>query len=121
MFWARSKAEELVVMCAPATSENKRPALELGTLNVRTMLTGISDVSSWETIATDRDAWKLTLKRQLPKGESKWKEKVAEKRSRRKAKASENLISPSLFICPNCGRDCKARIGLLSHSRHCKS
>ena len=79
------------------------------------------NVSSWETIATDRDAWKLTLKRQLPKGESKWKEKVAEKRSRRKAKASENLISPSLFICPNCGRDCKVRIGLLSHSRHCKS
>ena len=79
------------------------------------------NVSSWETIATDRDAWKLTLKRQLPKGEGKWKEKVAEKRSRRKAKASENLISPSLFICPNCGRDCKARIGLLSHSRHCKS
>ena len=43
MCGARSKAEELVVMCAPATSKNKRPALKLGTWNVRTMLTGISD------------------------------------------------------------------------------
>ena len=43
MCGARSKAEELVVMCAPASSVNKRPALKLGTWNVRTMLTGISD------------------------------------------------------------------------------
>ena len=34
------------------------------------------DVSSWETIAADRVAWKLTLKHQLPKGEIKWKKKL---------------------------------------------
>ena len=79
------------------------------------------DLSSWETIAADRDAWRLTLKRQLPKGESKWKNKVAEKRFRRKEKAmaSKQPHLPTSFICLNCGRDCKARIGLLSHSRHC--
>ena len=32
------------------------------------------DVSSWETIAADRVAWKLTLKH--PKGEIKWKKKL---------------------------------------------
>ena len=26
------------------------------------------DLKAWETIATDRDAWKHTLKYQLPKG-----------------------------------------------------
>ena len=79
------------------------------------------DLSSWETIAADRDAWRLTLKRQLPKGESKWKNKVAEKRFKRKEKAiaSKQPHLPTSFICLNCGRDCKARIGLLSHSRHC--
>ena len=34
------------------------------------------DVSSWETIAADRVAWKLTLKHQSPKGEIKWKKKL---------------------------------------------
>ena len=34
------------------------------------------DVSSWETIAADRVAWKLTLKHQPPKGEIKWKKKL---------------------------------------------
>ena len=35
------------------------------------------EVSSWETIASDRDAWKHTLKDQLPKWECKWKANVA--------------------------------------------
>ena len=67
----------------------------------------------------DRDAWKITLKRQLPEGESRWKVTVAEMRARRKAKANEHLLTPFIFICSNCGRDCKARIGLLSHSKKC--
>ena len=77
-------------------------------------------MSSLETITSDRDAWKHTLKLQLPKGESKWKAKVAEKRAQRKekAKASEYSQLPSSFICNNCGTDCKAHnIGLLSHRR----
>ena len=79
------------------------------------------DVSSWETIASDRDAWKHTLKHQLPKGEEKWKGKIAEKRASRteKVKASKIPQMPTFFACPNCGRDCKACIGRLSHSKKC--
>ena len=79
------------------------------------------DPSSWERIASDRDAWKHTLKRQLPKGEDKWKSKVAVKRARRKEKAKTSTLpqKPTTFICQKCGRDCKARIGLLSHSKRC--
>ena len=42
---AMPKAEKLVLINAPAVtrSSQKRPALKLGTWNVRTMLTGISD------------------------------------------------------------------------------
>ena len=45
MSGARPKAEKLVLINAPAVirSSQKRPALKLGTWNVRTMLTGISD------------------------------------------------------------------------------
>ena len=79
------------------------------------------DPSSWEKIASDRDAWKYTLKRQLPKGEDKWNSKVAVKRARRKEKAKTSTFpqEPTTFICQNCSRDCKARIGLLSHSKKC--
>ena len=77
------------------------------------------DVASWVTTAANRDAWELTLQRQLPEGESRWNATVAEKRARRKAKATEHLHRFSIFIRPNCGRDCKARIGLLSHSKKC--
>ena len=81
------------------------------------------DVDSWETLASDRVAWKRTLKSQLPIGEAKWKEKCAEKRARRKANAAANEVPQpaSPFICPNCARDCKARIGLFSHLRRCTS
>ena len=37
----------------------------------------------------------------------------------KKAKASKYSQLPSSFICNNCGRDCKGRIGLLSHRRKC--
>ena len=41
---ARSKAEKPVIIISPATSKHtKRPSLKLGTWNVRTMLSGISD------------------------------------------------------------------------------
>ena len=96
-----------------------RPLLRYRDVCKRDMKALDIDVASWETTAADRDAWKLTLKRQLPQGESRWKATVAEKRARRKAKASEHLHTPSIFICSNCGRDCKARIGLLSHSKKC--
>ena len=36
------------------------------------------DVDSWETLASDRVAWKRTLKSQLPIGEEKWKRNAQE-------------------------------------------
>lgn len=81
------------------------------------------NVDSWEALASDRVAWRRTLKAQLPVGEAKWKEKCAEKRARRKAKAAACDVPQTVtssFTCPNCGRDCKAFIGLFSHSRKCK-
>ena len=98
-----------------------RPLLRYRDVCKRDMKALDIDPSSWERLASDRDAWKRTLKRQLPIGEAKWKAKAAEKREKRKEKAKANELPhpPSSFICGNCGRDCKARIGLLSHSKKC--
>ena len=76
---------------------------------------------SWETSAADRDEWRRTLKSKLPEGERSWIAGVAAKRARRKEIAEANAlpVPPSAFICPICGRDCKARIGLLSHTKKC--
>ena len=79
--------------------------------------------SSWETSAADRDEWRRTLKHKLPEGERDWIAGVAAKRARRReaANADAHPAPPSAFICPRCGRDCKARIGLLSHTKKCRA
>ena len=100
-----------------------RPLLRYSDVCKRDLKALDIDVDSWETLASDRVAWKRTLKSQLPIGEAKWKEKCAEKRARRKANAAANEVPQpaSCFICPNCARDCKAHIGLYSHLRKCTS
>ena len=32
----------------------------------------------------------------------------------------ENIIKEEGFVCEKCGKICKSKIGLISHSRHCK-
>ena len=98
-----------------------RPLLRFRDVCKRDMKALEIDCKTWETLASDRDAWKYTLKCQLSMGEELWKAKVAEKRAARKERVEANKLPqpPTPFICNNCGRDCKARIGLLSHSRRC--
>ena len=78
---------------------------------------------SWESSAADRDEWRRTLKRKLPEGECNLIAGVAAKRAKRKEIAEANVLPvlPSAFICPICGRDCKAGIGLLSHTNKCRA
>ena len=42
------------------------------------------DLDSRETLGSNRAAWKITIKSQLPIGEAKWKEKCVGKHARRK-------------------------------------
>ena len=78
-------------------------------------LTGI-DTESWEALALDRDGWRHAVSSGVKRGEEKRILQLKERRERRK-NAADTLLSQ--FVCVRCGRDCHARIGLLSHSRSC--
>ena len=81
------------------------------------------DESSWEMVAPDRSAWRSTLHKQLIHGEDRLKASAAEKRENRKERLHRKEMQQNLpssdFICMNCGRDCRALIGLLSHRKKC--
>ena len=108
--------DELATGCRPIG----QPALHFKDVCKRDLkLTGI-DAESWEALALDRDGWRHAVSSGVKMGEEKRILKLKERRERRKA-GEENAADTlhSEFVCVHCGRDCHARIGLLSHSRRC--
>ena len=86
---------------------------------------GIDEVS-WEETASDRSAWKNSVKTGIESSEAKRAVKWEEKRERKKKRSSvansdvdDGTTSCTLFTCSLCGRICHSRIGLFSHSRRC--
>ena len=57
---------------------------------------------------------------QTYRGEERRKKQFEERRARRKERQQNQALNPqSNYVCGNCGRDCQARIGLLSHTHRC--
>lgn len=86
------------------------------------------DISTqqWEETASDRSLWKQTVKEGLRISEDKRKERAKAKRQRRELKqqnkdtvAAQTCLANSKYTCSTCGRVCKSRIGLFSHSTKC--
>ena len=78
------------------------------------------DVTDWETLAEDREAWRNLLEEGLSDFESRMREDGEEKRQKRKERLSVGQhIQSSVFVCNLCGRDCHSRIGLYNHNRKC--
>ena len=73
---------------------------------------------SWEVTATDRDAWRHTVKMGLSQYEETQQVKVEEKRLHKKTVCLANRPTTP-FTCSMCDRDCHSRIGLHSHNRRC--
>ena len=75
-------------------------------------------IDSWETLASDRSAWKTNYTKALQEGEKLLYITVDTRRERQKARA---LAPPtnSPYICGSCHRICQSRIGLQSHLRKC--
>ncbi|XP_038062349.1 uncharacterized protein LOC119732818 [Patiria miniata] len=98
-----------------------RPNLRFKDVCKRDMRQAGIDPNSWEEAAQDRSAWRQTVAAGIHRAEERRTSLLQEKRQRRKlrvaAPSPESVPSP--FVCANCGRDCHARIGLLSHSRRC--
>ena len=77
---------------------------------------------NWESIADDRSGWRHAVWVGVKLGEERRIHQLEERRVRRKERQQNQVLnprSPSNYVCNTCGRDCHARIGLLSHSRRC--
>ena len=74
-----------------------------------------------EAAADDRGHWRAVVKAGMKRGEENRSVHEAVKREKRKQKSSHpaHPPQPTIYICHKCGRDCHARLGLISHSRKC--
>ena len=97
-----------------------RPMLRFKDVCKRDMKLTDIDPNSWELAAADRGCWRHTVHEGVRRGEEKRNLQLENKREQRKQRQqSQTSDQPSDFICHTCGKDCHARIGLLSHSRRC--
>ena len=76
------------------------------------------NTDSWEVTATDRDAWRRTVKVGLSQYEETQRVKAEEKRLRKKTVCLASRLTTA-FTCSKCDRDCHCQIGLHSHNRRC--
>ena len=75
---------------------------------------------SWETSTDDRDEWRRTLKRELPKGATGLLEWLRSELGGRELPKQMRILCPLLSSVLDV-TDCKARIGLLSHTKKCRA
>ena len=76
--------------------------------------------ASLEALAEDRQNWRTLSRQGLLYFEEERNRRLLEARERRHQAATAARTStstPTDFVCQECGRDCGARIGLLSHLR----
>ena len=95
-----------------------RPA---GRPTLRELRAGDIAPTDLEALAADRNVWRLTTKSAAVKIEQKLKEQHEMKRQRRRVRAASDTLDDTAFMCPNCKKTCRSRIGLYSHSRRCSS
>ena len=76
------------------------------------------DVNTWEATASERSAWRQTVREGISNYEEILAQQSEAKRQRRKALVNRPATD---FICPTCQRDCHSRIGLTSHTRRCST
>ena len=95
-----------------------RPKLRFKDVAKRDMQAIGLPIDSWETIASDRSAWKTNCTEALREGEKLLHITVDTRRERQKARA---LAPPtdSTYVCGSCHRTCRSRIRLQSHLRKC--
>ena len=81
---------------------------------------GISH-QSWQQEASNRDSWRLSVRKASCEFEAERHNAVKEKRRRQKEQAASLPSSSQTFVCPKCGRGCALRISLYSHQQACKN
>ena len=77
---------------------------------------GVS-ADSWESLAENRSNWRSKTTSGARAAEEQRLCTAEKKRATRKARDTSAPITASAHVCPTCGRDFRARIGLISHLR----
>ena len=93
------------------------PTTLQGRMQARPQAFGIN-TDSWEVTATDRDAWRHTLKVGLSQYEETQRVKAEEKRLHKKTVCLARRPTTA-FTCSKCDRDCHSRIDLHSLNIRC--
>ena len=96
-----------------------RPYLRYRVTCKRDMKVAGIDTTTWEAAVYDRGHWGAVVKVGMKRGNVNRSVHEAVKREKRKQKYSHpsHPPQPAIYICHKCGRDCHARVGLISHSR----
>ena len=100
-----------------------RPTLRYKDVLKRDLKAGGIAPAGFEMLAADRSGWRYTTESAIKSAEQKREEQWEEKRARRRQRAETDTVplDDNVFICSNCNRVCRSRIGLHSHSRRCSS
>ena len=77
------------------------------------------DLATWETSAFDRPTWRRVVTDGARRFEARRHEEEDANRAKGKRRAEEKLDPGNAFACDRCGRQCRARIGLISQRRCC--
>ena len=91
-----------------------KPNLRFKDVCKQDLKAGDINPADWKVTAADQSHWRLavTALRRVRRGERR-EEKWEERRERRRLRAASVPIEPSLdFICNDCNRACRSRIGL---------
>ena len=99
-----------------------RPFLRFKDVCKRDMKFAEMDVNSWESVAADRRLWRGAVESAVAGAERKRSIAAAAKRNRRHVRQTDLTGTDQVtsFPCGRCGKICRSRIGLYSHSRVCQ-
>ena len=80
------------------------------------------DTETWHELAENRTGWRQAVKKGVRSFKAERLKAGADKPQKRKAKEAQDIKVQQIpvsaaFVCQTCGRACKSRIGLYSHSR----
>ena len=75
------------------------------------------NVDSWGVCATQRSSWKENFTMGASRYEHPLMQRKEESRKRRKRPLTNLDTNDDAFICENCTKSCRSRIGLFSHMR----
>ncbi len=86
------------------------------TLKVSLKLTNF-DLGTWEELAENRTAWRAATYDGVQSFEQRRTSLIEDKRAARKRQHPSLTNQPDGPVCPNCGKQCLSRIGLIGHQR----